>query len=730
MGQIPVEIFELITSYLSRADVKSLRLVCRDFEASVSAQYFRNVVVPFKAELYAPPGDDAPPKLLSDGMRIFHSFGPHILRFALSLEVDEDLLARPPIKTVQRAVPSFWGIYRWPHEDYRRYHDLEGIERTADKTDCMRKALGCLTKVRNLGLCCDAGLGLLLGPDRVARSSAVCHPVFIKRDGRHGPVVALNDQSPDQSSSTAVKRLTLLQMLVDAGYVGDEQVQNALRLMLRTEGTTVETIDLDGRSAPIRKHEQAYDRLLTAPERPLICPLIPSDLTMAQKEMLLELEWAHRAMIQSYVIGLIDNAALGCFTNVTTLTIAKIPSSHLHIFCRDDLWDSIPSLKTVFVGVIADWRSVSVAAPGFVQDKAVSPVHAVGKAFRLLNNYIGKQSNIQTVHFEWICGGELAPGFRHRNLHILPPPFFEHPDLMTTFMGLKDHADQLLRLPHVLNLSLKNCWVPPHVLLQTLRQMALSSLEKLELESVSLSGPPTAVRQPSIAQLLRHNPVIYNGDGHFNWGDAVHDGMPGALGLVPPILLPAPDVNDSQVFGLAQNAQPVHDERVLMSWPGIMEHFLPSFKNQQQQAPESNNGQAPWAHLEPSFKYLPNNRRLTSDRARYGLKSLSFTSCGYVAVDLSHINSRSLIPPNTSILPNINVVNGASLISQMQRSGDKRLGVIVPYIDPEEVAALESTFGMVMGWEHVYDGRSIEDALADGIEHPGSGRFSGVIGPA
>ncbi|KAM4064817.1 hypothetical protein HRG_004827 [Hirsutella rhossiliensis] len=756
MGRIPVEIFELITSYLSRAEVKSLRLVCREFEISVSAQYFRNVVVPFKAELYSYPNHRnggpaaSKPKLLLDGMRIFHSFGPHILRFALSLEVDEDLLAYPPIKTVQRAVPSFWGIYRWPHDDYRRYHDLEDIERTADETGCMREALRCLTKVRNLGLCCDAGLGFLFGPDCVARSAAVRHPVFATRDWRSEPalsgaanrsLVALGNPSHSgldpaysvQGPFTTVKRLTLLKMLIDAGYVGDEQVQNALRLMLNTEGTTVETIDLDGRSTPVRKLEQIYTRLLGTPDRPSTRPLIPADLTMAQREMLLELEWAHRAMIQSYVIGLIDNAALGCFTNVTTLTIAKIPSSHLHILCRDDLWGSIPSLKNVFLGVIADWRSVAVSTPGFVQDRPVSPVHAVGKAFRLLNDYIGKQPNIESIHFEWICGGELAPGFRYRNMHILPAPFFETTDFMTATTGLTDHLDQLLCLPHALHLSLKNCWAPPHVLLQTVRQMALSSLEKLELESVSLSGPPTAVRQASIAQFLRHSTLVYYGPGHVSFSDLVHNGMPGGTGLVPAPLPVAPGANDNQAFDPAQaldpaqNAQPTTEQPGLMSWPGLMEHFSPSFKPQQQQVPESNNGQASWAHLEALSKYLPNTHRLTSDQSRYRLKSLSFKSCGYAAVDLAYIKSRSLIPPNASILPNMNIIDGEELIYQMQRCGDKRLGLIIPYIHPHELVTLESTFGMVMGWENVYDERTIEDALADGIEHPGLGRFSGVI---
>jgi hypothetical protein len=89
--KLPVEIFELITCYLSRREIRDLRLVCREFEAKVSAQYFRNVVVPFRSELYGRLSrDDNLPlrnpaaSLFSNGMRIFQSFGPHILRRRLS----------------------------------------------------------------------------------------------------------------------------------------------------------------------------------------------------------------------------------------------------------------------------------------------------------------------------------------------------------------------------------------------------------------------------------------------------------------------------------------------------------------------------------------------------------------------------------------------------------------------------------------------------------------------
>lgn len=151
-------------------------------------------------------------------------------------------------------------------------------------------------------------------------------------------------------------------------------------------------------------------------------PLIPINLTRAQMELLLELEWAHRAMIQSYVISVIDNASLGCYEHLTTLTIAKIPSCHLRILQRDDLWASIPSLKSVHLGVIADWRRITKPTPGCIEDSPISPLGAVGAVFALLQDHISQQPHVESIHFEWICGGEFAPSSHQRNQYVLLHP--------------------------------------------------------------------------------------------------------------------------------------------------------------------------------------------------------------------------------------------------------------------------------------------------------------------
>ncbi|PHH79804.1 hypothetical protein CDD82_2160 [Ophiocordyceps australis] len=852
-GRVPVEIFELIASYLSRHDVMSMRLVGSEFEAKTSAFHFRSVVVPFRAELY-----HTDHQLLSDGMRVFQSFGPHIIRFALSLEVNEDLLAAPPLKTVQHIVPSFWGLYRWPQDDYRRYQHLEGIERTADEMSSMKAALGCLSKVKDIGLCCDAGLGLLYGPNRAARNIAARHPVFTASPAlfqsapqpsrspcpnssstlstssslsssssssssptsvtsatptwlmpgpntpprSRNPSLDHDDQSTDDDDSMAdalllhslvdidhnkpkarrrprqisaaslgrvssLKRLTLTRMMSDAGYVAPRHIDEAIRLLLSSEKATLYNLDLDDRSRRPCVHVA-----------PCLCQqrhapwhkthsLTPASLTVAQMELLLELEWAHRAMMQSYVIGLIDNASVGSLTHLTSLTIAKIPSSHLHIFCRHDFWDSIPTLDTVSLAVIADWRRVVAMSPGLIEDRHLSPVGAVSKAYDLLNIYIGQKPNIRTLHFEWICGGELAPGTHQRNLYVLPAPLFDKAEKLVAPGRLSAYQDEVLDLPHVSRLSLKNCWVSPHVLLYAIRRMARASLIELGLESVSLTAPPVMSPQPPLATWLRqHFRSSYSLAPFFPpfnpsvqsqtlpaWTNtaALHPPPPVvATTIFTPLMSNGPESNwlaatwapplgsllTTATLGSSPAPAPNQGEPStpylnLMSWLGLLYHFSPrpklSMQNVQQVLTGSDNVLAELSlHLPEAHLFHSNSHQ------DYGIKILSLKSCGYVAVDQPHLYTRNVLPADARFDFACSFFERResqfnTLQHVMQYSNDKFLGLIIPHIKPQEQALLVSAFGMSMGWDGVYPRQVIDDALADRDSYPGQGRFSGLI---
>lgn len=786
--RIPLEIFQIIAGHLSRAEIKNLRLVCKEFEHKATAQYFRNVVVPFKSELYSTLTHDengilrSSSPLFSSGMRIFQSFGHHIRRFALSLELDEDILAYPPIKPSQQAVPSFWGVYRWPHPTYHRYTDLEGLEQTADETEAMKAALKCLVTVTNLGLCCDAGLGFLSGPDINTRQkrAATRQPVFAPHNWRGHeqelespgqPVVAVSDHSgegmalkkPFFDNPLSFKRSVITKMAVDAGYRG-RQIEDAIQLLLDTEDTTLALIDFDEREPPCSGASFLGTQWeLGGPlsAQAMNQPLLPNNLTRAQKEMLLELEWAHRAMIQSYVIGLIDNASLGCFTQLTTLTIAKIPSCHVHILYRHELWESLSTLKNLHLGVIADWRRISKPIPGCIEDTAISPVEAVGKVFQLLDTYVGTARNIESLHFEWICGGEFAQGCFQRQHYVLPAPLFQRSELLATPDSPRTHGDELLSLPFVKHLSLKNCWAAPHIFTEAIRRMALSSLEKLELESVSLSGPPTTTSQaplhnplhaytttgPQLLNILPIQPPVPPGHaghaglaGHVHAVHAVHGPPPAPVHqnghLVPlhqNVLFGHPNPN-----GQAQapaGSQPPRSHSIELpdwfTWCGFIEHFSPGLRIRdildQGAEPDEQSSHLLWADNAGRLEnYMPETKTLTMDESNYNLKSLSFKSCGYVSVDCQFLNTRYILPRGAQGLGGNVSPYGIDLSPLMQRCADGLLGRIAPHLKDAEVANLTNAFDMQIGWENVYDASEIAAAEADGVEKPGRSRFSGL----
>ncbi|KAG6040676.1 hypothetical protein E4U41_007455 [Claviceps citrina] len=770
MAQIPVEIFDIITSHLTRADIRNLRLVCRDFEAKASAQYFRNVVVPFRSELYTSlrrhgnnAADGANASLLSDGMRIFESFGPLILRFALSLEIDEGTLACPPVKLAQEAVPTFWGIYRWPHQNYCRYTDLDHLEQTADETHDMTAALRCLSKVHNLGLCCDAGLGCLAGPDKQARKGHRREPVFSTVDWRQqsrsslgttyepdttlanldDTAMAHDQLAQPQPHPTVLSKGVLERMLAEAGYDTSE-IEDAIQVLLDTEGVSLSQIRLGELSPSYTRAAEPWPAGVPLPRTPreleletarhlvqtsaTTFSLSPGSLTQAQKEMLLELEWAHRALIQSFVLALVNNAMSNCFDNVTTFTVAKIPSCHLRIFCRDDVWKAIPSLRNLSLGVIADWRQVMTAQPGCVVDFSTSPSASVGKVFQLLNNYVGKCQNVESIHFEWICGGEFGASSYQRNNFILPAPFYHRAELMTLATVVRQGTSKLLHLPYIKHLSLKNCWSPPHIFLQAIRQFALASLEKLELESVSLSGPPTVVVQAPLP--LPNAPVVnhvhhahhesVDGDASLDQYAHQSDGDDDFDVLVQQFVAAAPS--------WLPIANPPASEEVwqpgLFSWAGLIDHFSPGIKFRDLVAQSTGlRMDAGASAAERVAKYIPRAAGLREDEGKYHLKHLSFRSCGYVAIDAPFLRTTAILPHGGERLT---VSGNSEVLPQMQACRDKLLARISPFMRDQEKAILEG-FGMTFGWEAVYDQQVIDDAKYEGVLHPGHDRFNGTV---
>ncbi|KAJ3495208.1 hypothetical protein NLG97_g3560 [Lecanicillium saksenae] len=745
---LPVEIFGMIIARISRQDMKNLRLVSQQCEAKVSTHYFREVVVSFRTQLFDSlvQGEEGALKslsadVLSKGGRVFDEFGHLIRRFALALELDEEVLEYPPPKPRQELIQTFWGVYRWPNREYSRFEEVSGIENDADELEEMKKALRCLSHVTALGLCSDAGLGFLSGPNAMARNNTIRHKVFVDDDWKlngqgltmsPSPVVTIGEARSLRTLPRAPgrvqnwKRDMIISMLKNAGFKVT-QFQEALNHLLRLENVVMlSDMHFDETYATGRLQEinQSDQRELLVPFQALgqrlahaannamkieDPALVPLSLTRSQREMLLELEWAHRAMAQSYILSAIDCSKEGCFQHLTTFNIAKIPSSHLHILSRHDFWGSFPALRNVSLGVVADWRRVYVSAPGSVVEVPVSPLEAVPLAHELIKNYISVQSNIESFHFEWICGGELAAGCHQRNQYILPAPFYPSPVQMTEPNIARIRADKdLLRLPHVKHLSLKNCWAAPHVLLQCLRDFALCSLEIIEFEGMSLSVMPYRTGQAPIPLHLVH---LGFGNQIYNANTVLTD--------------PVPCYFWDTALTLEQPSW--------MSWAGLIEHFSPSTKVReaidQQKSPLEREkcAEIRKSTLASLAAIIPDAAQLPSEEAAYKLESLTFKSCGYVTLPHANFPINHMIPVSELALLAGSLPMVSEFTPYMQDCNDQLMGRIIPFSMLNDRRSLLDVFNMSMGWQTIYDRKVLTAALDDGCESFGVGRFSGKV---
>ncbi|KAF1343937.1 hypothetical protein BDV97DRAFT_305598 [Delphinella strobiligena] len=468
-GEVPVELFEAVTQYLSRDDIKSMRLVNREFERGVSRALFNTVVVPFNTELYDMIEQDK-----GHGLRVFEGFGSHIRRFGMSFEVKEDALRNPPQKKALDQLDSYFGSYKWPSTEYTRFGELAGLERTADETSQMKLAFSHLHKVQHLALCLDSGLGWISGPDKSMRTQILQRASPIFGGCSHDDELELFDAVPTSEQ---------------AGY-------GPLR-----------TTDTDVRTRP-KLH------------------FTPAILDKHQKEWLLEAEWAQRAFLMSYMLAVVDNAAI--FSKVTVLNLARISSRLVPLFYRHDFWNALPALGDITVCVIPDWRTVEKDEAGFVETREIEPSKAHEGLYSLLKDYIGPKSSIKKIKFGWAAGGENAEGCFARNNHILPAPITFLPRTVQSFQD--DQA--MLHLPHVEHLTLSNCWISPPALINLVKNLESASLKKMSLESVSLTAHPrfpvvNGVHPNAALANVPFNQQWYEGHRDGSWATVVNALSPG-----------------------------------------------------------------------------------------------------------------------------------------------------------------------------------------------------------
>jgi hypothetical protein len=211
--------------------------------------------------------------------------------------------------------------------------------------------------------------------------------------------------------------------------------------------------------------------------------MVPAKLTELQKEWLLEMDWAQRAFLSSYMISVINN--LITFSTIHTLNISRISDRYVPMLNRMDFWDTLPSLNNLVLRVIPSWHSVHRHNAG-AETPEVDPAGAIDPFHALLQKDVSQLKNVTHLTIGWATGGEHAEGIFARNRNILPSPLLSADAAICI-----DHQTLrvlLLQFPFVEHLILENCWLTPSALSEFLNLHDALRLKDVVFESVSLTA--------------------------------------------------------------------------------------------------------------------------------------------------------------------------------------------------------------------------------------------------
>ena len=440
----------------------------------------------------------------------------------------------------------------------------------------------------------------------------------------------------------------------------------------------------------------------------------PNNLSMAQKEWLLETEWAQRAFLSSYILAVVDNQAT--FTHVRSLTLAKVSSCYLSMLDRKDFWGSLPNITTLTLVVLPDWRDVSKPHDGWVEINHIYPSQATDQFASLLDKHITLKRSIKTLKLGYIGGGEHAPGLFARNRHILPAPVMKNRG-----------KSNPLRFAYIEELTFVNCWFIPNVLVEFTSQMMGQHLKRLNLNSVSLvmyggatsrdlvgfTPPSTSgqagtftvpvgigygvlrseIDQVTLQQFLPFNHPLFPNNA------TLAAMLAAATTLqIPPLQPVVSDSTPEAPFGWLQNI-PDKD-----TWAEVVDAITPGPNLAQQRFALGFEDQKP---------SLPIN----------SLDKLSFESCGYVKLPYQDVVLSGLRESAQGVNPAL-TARLKRIQDDMMCSPDHFLGTIEPDIEAHDESILINAFGMYLGWGN--DPRK-DFNVEDGQPPGGTGRFSGVI---
>ena len=418
-------------------------------------------------------------------------------------------------------------------------------------------------------------------------------------------------------------------------------------------------------------------------------PLVPNNLSTAQKEWLLETEWAQRAFLASYTLAVMDNVPT--FQNVRTFTIAKLSSRYLSPLQRQDFWAALPNVDTVTIIVSPDWRDIVKEHEGYVADPMLSPSEATGCLYRLVQECIAPLKNVTKLTLGFIGGGERATGLFARNKNILAAPIMENPLEQLEIAG----PLKTLKLPYVEDLTFNNCWFSPRALKTFVTEMRQAKLRTLKLDSVSLTAQPTVAGQNAMQAIL-------HGLAHPIPPQAA---VPAAAAVVAHAVAPGPAAGPATQ---AQNNSWLTENPRLGSWGYVLDKITPG------------------ATIEAQRAICDVEREAPAPRNNGSLQRVEFVSCGYVRLE----HMQSFYQEELGQAPrrdtNPHLVKRQALLEFVTMSSrhDQQLGRIQPFMKPEEVDVVENAFGMTFGWGE--DPAQFEP-LEDDEPVGGTGRFSGIL---
>ncbi len=305
---MPIEIYILIAEYLDRSDVRSLRLVGREFYRNLSGYYLRQLVVQVGPDLCATLGTGTSREIgaspidltnrLVDNSYVFRSYGDQIRRFALALEMTEPELASPKVPDDEVICVRQWGVYRWPAEpkSSKKSH-LQAAAEALEKSKGLFRILSHLEQVQELALSCEGGLGYLQGPDITTPPR---RPIIFGDESR-----IETSEAPYQVDFETAYAYDKLEQMVRNADISTEPIHELAAKLIKREGVTLQEFGGEDRArCPLPACRRDYKRLrCSTPSRE--CCKKRADTLRLQPDMLTQYQKLFLSQRKYYYIMII-----------------------------------------------------------------------------------------------------------------------------------------------------------------------------------------------------------------------------------------------------------------------------------------------------------------------------------------------------------------------------------------------------------------------------------------